>query len=115
MPGSPNFVGEILILFGAFENTFVFGVVASIGVVLAAVYMIRAFQLAMHNRAPENEAGIRDAGPLDFGVIAPLALVIVALGVYPQVVLERSQPTTVAKIAPARAADGLSPQKVAQR
>ena len=29
MPGSPNFVGEILILFGAFEDKLVFGVVAS--------------------------------------------------------------------------------------
>ena len=44
MPGSPNFVGEILILFGAFEDKFVFGVVAALGVVLAAVYMIRVFQ-----------------------------------------------------------------------
>ena len=41
MPGSPNFVGEILILFGAFEDKLVFGVVASVGVALAAVYMIR--------------------------------------------------------------------------
>ena len=44
MPGSANFVGEILILFGAFEDKFVFGLVASVGVVLAAVYMIRLFQ-----------------------------------------------------------------------
>ena len=42
MPGSANFVGEILILFGAFEDKLVYGLVASVGVVLAAVYMIRA-------------------------------------------------------------------------
>ena len=34
MPGSPNFVGELLILFGTFENELVFGLVASVGVVL---------------------------------------------------------------------------------
>ncbi len=50
MPGSPNFVGEILILFGAFEDQLVYGLVASVGVVLAAVYMIRLFQRSMHNR-----------------------------------------------------------------
>ena len=42
MPGSANFVGEILILFGTFEDNLVYGLVASAGVVLAAVYMIRA-------------------------------------------------------------------------
>ena len=58
MPGSPNFVGEILILFGALEDKFVFGVVAAVGVVLAAVYMIRVFQRSMHNRVgPGAEAG----------------------------------------------------------
>ena len=50
MPGSPNFVGELLILFGTFEDKLVFGLVASAGVVLAAVYMIRVFQRSMHNR-----------------------------------------------------------------
>ena len=54
MPGSPNFIGEILILFGAFEDKFVFGVVASLGVVLASVYMIRVFQKSMHNRNAEG-------------------------------------------------------------
>ena len=50
MPGSANFVGEILILFGTFEDKLVYGLVASAGVVLAAVYMIRLFQGTMHNR-----------------------------------------------------------------
>jgi NADH-quinone oxidoreductase subunit M len=109
MPGSPNFVGEILILFGTFQHKLAFGIVASIGVALAAVYMVRAFQRAMHNRPGADDAAgvrMRDLGALDFALLAPLTAVIVALGVYPQVVLERSQKTTVAKIAPAaRVAD----------
>ncbi len=61
MPGSANFVGEILILFGTFEDKLVYGLVASVGVVLAAVYMIRLFQRAMHNRVgPKVES--RDIG-----------------------------------------------------
>ena len=44
MPGSANFVGELFVLFGAFDSKFVYGLVASAGVAFAAVYMIRMFQ-----------------------------------------------------------------------
>jgi NADH-quinone oxidoreductase subunit M len=97
MPGSPNFVGELLILFGAFEDKIVFGLVASTGVVLAAVYMIRLYQRSMHYRAgPDVESF--DLRRPELAVIAPLVAVIVALGVYPQLILERSEPDTVAKV-----------------
>ena len=97
MPGSPNFVGELLILFGVFETHIVYGLVASAGIALAAVYMIRFFQRAMHNRVG---AGVesRDMGVADFAAVAPLVLVIVALGVYPQFLLGRSEAATVAKV-----------------
>jgi NADH-quinone oxidoreductase subunit M len=97
MPGSPNFVGEILILFGAFEDKLVFGLVASAGVVLAAVYMIRVFQRTMHNRVGPSVTG-SDLSRLDVAAIAPLVAVIVGLGLYPQLVLHRTQKATVAKI-----------------
>jgi NADH-quinone oxidoreductase subunit M len=105
MPGSPNFVGEILILFGAFETHFVFGLVASVGVILAAVYMIRAFQRAMHG-PPGRDADSRELSGLDLAAIAPLAAVIVALGVYPQVVLARTEGATVTRIDRAASAAG---------
>jgi NADH-quinone oxidoreductase subunit M len=93
MPGSPNFVGEILILFGALETKLVYGLVASVGVALAAVYMIRFFQRAMHNRVgPRIES--REIGALELAVIAPVTAVVVALGVYPQLLLERTEPAT---------------------
>jgi NADH-quinone oxidoreductase subunit M len=90
MPGSGNFVGELLILFGIFNTKFVLGIVASAGVVLASVYMIRFFQRAMHGReGPAVQSrDILPAGP-DLFTIAPLVLVILALGVYPQVVLSK--------------------------
>jgi NADH-quinone oxidoreductase subunit M len=97
MPGSPNFVGELLILFGTLEDKIVFGVVASLGVVLAAVYMIRVLQRSMHNR-PGPEVESFDLRRAELAAIAPLAAVIVALGVYPQFVLERSEPATVDKV-----------------
>jgi NADH-quinone oxidoreductase subunit M len=71
--------------------------------VLAAVYMIRAFQLSMHNPVREGLES-RDLNRVDLGAIAPLVAVVIALGVYPQLVLERTEPTTKAQIQPAREA-----------
>jgi NADH-quinone oxidoreductase subunit M len=97
MPGSPNFVGELLILFGTLEDKLAYGVVAGVGVVLAAVYMIRFFQRAMHNRVGP-EVSSRDLDRGDLALIAPLVAAIVALGVYPQLILGRSEAATTAKV-----------------
>ena len=59
MPGSANFVGEILILFGTFEDKLVYGLVASVGVLLAAVYMIRLYQGTMHGRVGRSSRRVR--------------------------------------------------------
>ena len=50
MPGSANFVGEFLILLGAFDSKMAFSFIASIGVVLASVYALRMYIRSMHNR-----------------------------------------------------------------
>jgi len=113
MPSSPNFVGEILILFGTFEDKLVYGLVASTGVVLAAVYMIRVFQRSMHNRLVPGEEPV-DLGGLELAVIVPVALVVVALGVYPQVVLDRTEEATTTKVAPAAQIAGGGDRSVAE-
>jgi NADH-quinone oxidoreductase subunit M len=90
MPGTPNFVAELLILFGTFEDHLTWGLVAAFGVILASVYTIRFFIRAMHNRGgPGVES--REACALEIGVLAPLVAIVVALGVYPQVILEGSE------------------------
>jgi NADH-quinone oxidoreductase subunit M len=113
MPGSGNFVGELLILFGAFNSKFVFGIVASVGVALASVYMIRFFQRAMHGRlAPSvDPRDIAPGGP-DMATIAPLVAVIVALGIYPQFVLDRVDESARATVA---AVQGDQAQQVSQK
>jgi NADH-quinone oxidoreductase subunit M len=108
MPGSGNFVGELYILFGIFQSKLAFGLVASAGVVLAAVYMIRMYQRSMHNRqGPATES--RELSRWDFGLIAPLVAVIIFLGVYPQFVLGRSEKSTVSQV------PGAQPVQEAQR
>jgi NADH-quinone oxidoreductase subunit M len=101
MPGSGNFVGELLILFGAFEDQFAWGAVASIGVALAAVYMIRLYIRTVHNqRNPEAES--RDFTRGELACVAPLVAVILALGVYPHFVVSRTEDATLKQTAEAR-------------
>ena len=90
MPGSANFVAELLILFGAFEDNLVYGLVASVGVVLAAVYMIRLYQGTMHGRVgPAVEP--REIDRVNVAAVAPLVALVIALGVYPHFVVERTE------------------------
>jgi NADH-quinone oxidoreductase subunit M len=96
MPGSANFVGELLILFGAFEDQLAWGIVASLGVVLAAVYAIRLYIRSMHNPAgPAVES--RDFTRGELATVAPLVAVIIALGFYPHFVVDRTEQATVAQ------------------
>lgn len=100
MPGSANFVGEAYILFGAFDAAFWYGIVASVGVALAAVYMIRFFQRTMHN--PETTEGhSRELNAIEIGLLLPAVLAILALAVYPQYLVTKIEPA--AKSAPMRA------------
>jgi NADH-quinone oxidoreductase subunit M len=90
MPGSANFIGEFYILIGVFQTKIVYAFVASIGVALAAYYAIRLFQGTMHHRATVN-ADSREIGVRDALVIAPLAACIVALALYPGLILGRAE------------------------
>jgi NADH-quinone oxidoreductase subunit M len=102
MPGSANFMGEFLILLGAFKSKIVISIVAFTGVALASVYMLRAFIRTMHNRVGEKVASREiDAGHA--AVLVPLVAVIIALAVYPQLPLDRSEGAAKASIGTAQA------------
>jgi NADH-quinone oxidoreductase subunit M len=93
MPGSGNFIGEILILFGTFEDKLVYGLVASVGVVLAAVYMIRLYQGTMHGRVG-TAVESREIDGVNLAAIVPLVAIVLALGLYPQFVVHRTEQDT---------------------
>jgi NADH-quinone oxidoreductase subunit M len=102
MPGSANFVGEFMILLGVFNAKLPIALVASLGVVGAAAYALRAFITTMHNRVGPRvssfDISIGDALP----VIGLLAVILV-LAFYPQFGLRRSQSTVNSAVAPAQA------------
>ena len=93
LPGTSGFVGEFLALLGTFErHPFVAGI-ATAGVIFAAYYMLPMVQRILFNPLdqPENRA-IPDLSRREAGVLAPLLILMVLLGVYPGPVLERMEP-----------------------
>jgi NADH-quinone oxidoreductase subunit M len=102
MPGSTNFVGEFMILLGTFESKLVFALVASAGVVLASVYALRLFIAAFHNDRGVERPESREISLRDSFVLVPLVAAIVALSLYPQLALHRSERSTVSAVAEAK-------------
>ena len=90
IPGSANFIGEFYILNGVFQAKVAFAFVAAIGIALAAFYSLRMYQRVMHNRLPEG-AESREISVRDGLVLAPLVAVIVALALWPGLILERGE------------------------
>ena len=112
MPGSSNFAGEFLILLGTFNSKLVLCLVAATGVVLAAVYTLRLFIGAMHNRlGPRAES--REMSVRDGLVLVPLVVLIIAFAFDPQVALHKSERDTRASVAAARQA--LDQRELAER
>ena len=70
---------------------------AAIGIALAAFYSLRMYQRAMHNRLPEG-AESREIGVRDGVILAPLVAVIVALALWPGLILERGEKSTSAAV-----------------
>ncbi|MEX2658689.1 MAG: NADH-quinone oxidoreductase subunit M [Acidimicrobiales bacterium] len=92
LPGLNGFVGEFLILIGSFETRRWWTVAATFGVVLAAVYLLWAYQRVFHGEPDEENATFTDMTWREGAVMAPLLALIVFLGVFPRPVLERIEP-----------------------
>jgi NADH-quinone oxidoreductase subunit M len=105
LPGLNGFVGEFLILIGTFITHRWWAVVAATGVILAAVYLLWAYQRVFHGVPSGDNATIKDMTWKEVGAMVPLAAAIVFLGVYPKPVLDRINPSVNHLIAHVQAAD----------
>ncbi len=92
MPGSANFVGEFYILLGVFTEQIVIAIVATAGVVLASVYALRLYITTMHNRTGARVQS-RELDLREGLVLIPLVLLVIAIALYPQFALKRSDKT----------------------
>jgi NADH-quinone oxidoreductase subunit M len=82
LPGLANFAGEILVLLGTFQEHPVWAVVALLGVVFAAAYMLRLVQGVIWGPA-KAERTLPDLTMREWLMLLPMAILVVWLGLYP--------------------------------
>ena len=93
LPGFSGFIGEFLSMLGTFLYDRPYAIVAAVGVIFAAVYMLWSFQRAFTGKARDAVAKIRDANVREVIVVAPLLALSLFLGVYPKPILDRVEPS----------------------
>jgi NADH-quinone oxidoreductase subunit M len=93
LPGLNGFVGEFLSLIGAFHGARWWGVVAATGVILAALYLLWAYQRVFHGPVTEANRTFPELKFSEAAFMAPLVALIVFLGVYPKPMLDRIEPS----------------------
>ncbi|MDN3556077.1 NADH-quinone oxidoreductase subunit M [Halomonas maura] len=87
MPGTANFVGEFMILFGSFPVAPGVVVVASAGLVLAAIYSLLLMQ-RVHFGPPRGEGGWADLDRREYAMMLGLVALVLLFGLYPQPLLD---------------------------
>ena len=92
MPGLGNFVGEFLVLFGAFQVNAGLTVLAALGLVVAAVYALSLMQRSFQGSPNPDIATMSDFGARELSVMIPMMIALLWLGFYPQSALELSEP-----------------------
>ena len=89
LPGLSGFVGEFMVLLGAFmAGTRIFGVLAVLGIILSAAYMLWMYWRVMLGSLREAHRKLEDLSRLETAVLVALALVVVWVGVEPQTFIE---------------------------
>jgi len=95
LPGLNGFVGEFLILLGAFKSqylaNYLYAILAATGVIFAAVYLLWSYQRVFFGKLenPENQKLI-DLSKREIAVLVPVIVFIVWIGFYPNTFLEKS-------------------------
>jgi NADH-quinone oxidoreductase subunit M len=94
LPGLNGFVGEFLVLLGAFATTKAFAVIAVAGVVLAAIYLLWGYQRMMYGelKVPEFRL-IPDLKAREYAILVPIMAAILFIGIYPKPLLDRIEPS----------------------
>src|SRR6266567_1251514 len=94
LPATNGFVGEFLVLLGTFQTYPLPAIIATAGVIVAAMYLLPALQRVIFNPLdkPVN-ATLADLSLREIAVLVPLLACIVWIGVYPKPILQRMEPS----------------------
>jgi NADH-quinone oxidoreductase subunit M len=94
LPLTNGFVGEFMILLGVFESNIMYAAIASTGVILGAVYMLWMFQRVMFGEVTnEKNKNLPDMTNREFAYMTPLIVLVFLLGVYPNPVISKMEPS----------------------
>ena len=89
LPGTSGFIGEFLILIGAFQDNFFVAAIASLGVILGAAYMLWLYKRVVFGKLENKELlTISDLNKSEMFVLACLALPVIFFGFYPEPILK---------------------------
>jgi len=88
LPGTSGFVGEFLILVGVFQKNILVAVIASIGVVLSAAYMLWLYRRVIFGRVTNSDTkSMKDLNKTELYILLSLALLTLLFGFYPEPLL----------------------------
>jgi NADH-quinone oxidoreductase subunit M len=89
LPGTSGFIGEALVMFGAFQaNTWV-ALMSATGIVLGAAYMLYLYRRVIFGKLDKDHLrGILDLEPREVAIFAPLVVLVFWMGVWPQPFLD---------------------------
>ena len=89
LPGTTGFLGEFLVLVGVFQKSYIVGILASIGVILGAAYMLWLAKRFIFGKASNLKIEkIKDLNYLESGMLVSLAFTIIFFGFYPKLLME---------------------------
>ncbi|GAA4112143.1 NADH-quinone oxidoreductase subunit M [Nocardioides fonticola] len=92
LPGLSPFISELLVIIAAFDQHWWVGAVAVSGIVLAAIYVLWAYQRIMTGPPREDAGEVRDLGVREIAAVVPLVALLIGLGFYPRPLFEASNP-----------------------
>jgi NADH-quinone oxidoreductase subunit M len=91
LPGTSGFVGEFLTLIGTFRVNNWVATLATLGTILSACYMLWLYRKVIFGKLEKpNLQWIKDIGPREMIILAPLVILTILIGVYPKPVLDFS-------------------------
>src|SRR3954469_25547941 len=93
LPGLNGFVGEFLILLGAFTWNPRFAAFAATGVILSAAYMLWMFQRVNYGEVSEKNASLPDLKPREWAILVPVIAMAILMGVLPNLFLKPMAPS----------------------
>jgi len=99
LPGLNGFVGEFLALIGAFAAFKWWATAAATGVIIAALYLLWAYQRVFHGPVDDDNADMADLTWSEGAIMVPFLVAIFFMGLYPKPVIERMEPAVDALIA----------------